>query len=377
MKTRKFASLLLLAVLLISINPMQVSAGSDTTQVVSAGSDTTWVFMNYDLGAKTGLSSMEMDSNDRINVLYAVLVDGKNEFRFARQTDAGWEIETVATGQATSSFDLALDTNDNPHFVFRNRAANTNNLGYYHKSGGNWLYEALLPVNSYPEDPIIQFDQNGHPHIATTGSGRIYYLFWDGFTWIRHDIQQYANYAWLALDSTGNPGIAFVKDMHEIHYAEWNVDQWVIQKIDTTVDNLYELSLAVDSNDQPHIAYWVMTQTGNLKYAHRSGETEWTITPVGALGRVPSIAIDSAGNPHIASFHNIDPKYIEYSSWTGSSWQIEQVTAYPEIIAGAMRLTKTDQPRIIISQWDTQMNSFMPQKILFKGTQAFLPLVIR
>jgi hypothetical protein len=367
MKTNKFASLLLLAVLVMFGYPMQVYAGLDSV----------WVYTHYDLLANLPIpGSMEIDSNNRINILYPVSIPGGLEFRFARQTDAGWEIEAITTVGNTSTLDLALDANNNPHVVFRDRTPGTNNLVYYYKVGGTWLHRDVTAPGTNPDAPTLQIDQSGYPHLVVYMGGNNHYFFWDGAAWTDRVIPNSGQGASLALDSNGKPLIAFGKNFEDIAYAEWNTSDWVIQDVDVNGKLGLDVSLALDADYQPHIAYWDW-QTGNLKYAHRSGETEWAVTTVGGSGRVPSIAIDSAGNPHISSISVSYPGILQYSYWNGTSWQIEQVTSFPGTPDGSLRLTKTDQPRILITQQDLQNSQFLPQKILFKGTQHYLPLVNR
>ena len=74
-----------------------------------------------------------------------------------------------------------------------------------------------------------------------------------------------------------------------------------------------DTSLVLDSNGEPHIAYFYLNDpeglpVGNLRYATRSGGV-WTTETVdgdgGYLGEHTSIAIDSQGNPHITYYDNV------------------------------------------------------------------------
>ena len=66
--------------------------------------------------------------------------------------------------------------------------------------------------------------------------------------------------------------------------------------MDTTGNTGFFSSLALDSQDHPHIAYYDLTNT-SLRYAYNNGAT-WqftTIDSVGDVGWNPSIAINPLG----------------------------------------------------------------------------------
>jgi hypothetical protein len=113
-------------------------------------------------------------------------------------------------------------------------------------------------------------------------------------------------------------------------------------------------TLAIDRDGNPHIAYiWQGAYTWRpaLRYAHRDTNgwtTETVRNPIAGQpdeyklwepnvmdGTSPSIALDSAGRPHITfadfsdsswaderSYQNMQ---LEYASWNGSAWVIEHV----------------------------------------------------
>jgi hypothetical protein len=75
-------------------------------------------------------------------------------------------------------------------------------------------------------------------------------------------------------------------------------------------------SLALDSAGNPHISYYDATNRA-LKYAKWTGSA-WSIQTVdsyGAVGLYTSIALDSAGNPHISYYDNTNGD-LKYAKWT-------------------------------------------------------------
>ena len=76
----------------------------------------------------------------------------------------------------------------------------------------------------------------------------------------------------LALDSQGNPWIAF-SDEQDLKLAVWDGSAWQTQTVVTAgSDPLGQLvSLKLDSKDEPHVVYFEVTTTrplnGRIKYA--------------------------------------------------------------------------------------------------------------
>ncbi len=103
------------------------------------------------------------------------------------------------------------------------------------------------------------------------------------------------------------------------------VSEWSIEIVDTAGDIGKYNSIAIDSNNRPHISYFDDTND-DLKYAYWDGSS-WQIEAVdsnGSIGLYSSIAIDSNNRPHISYFDDTNDD-LKYAYWDGSSWQIETV----------------------------------------------------
>ena len=100
-------------------------------------------------------------------------------------------------------------------------------------------------------------------------------------------------------DGSGNPHIAFGGD--HLYYARWNPSNssWYIITVDSSLNVGSYASLAVDSLGNPRIAYYDETN-GALRFAYsQNGGYNWTLLPpVDTFGPQPAVAYDPE-NPTI------------------------------------------------------------------------------
>ena len=117
------------------------------------------------------------------------------------------------------------------------------------------------------------------------------------------------DYTSIALNSNNYPHISYQDYNNGMHvkYARWTGSAWNI----TTVDSGYSgTSMALDSNRLAYISY---QNTAGLKFAKRNA-SEWNIQTVDSTGnyRSPSIALDSNNNPHIG-YVDFSNSYLKYA----------------------------------------------------------------
>jgi len=107
-----------------------------------------------------------------------------------------------------------------------------------------------------------------------------------------------------------------------LKYAYYD-GSWHIETVDSTGDVGMWSSIALDTNNNPHISYHDSTNL-DLKYAYYDGS--WNIQIVdnyGDVGYVSSIALDTSDNPHISYRHG-GQRVLKYAYYDGS-WHTETV----------------------------------------------------
>ncbi len=156
----------------------------------------------------------------------------------------------------------------------------------------------------------------------------------------------------LAIDSLGNLHVAYTNkysgsNIRDVYYIKstggvWSTPQWVATM--GGMDN--SVSLAIDANNLPHIAYW----SGALKYASYNGYA-WSVTTAnGSTGaEFPSLALDAAGNPHIAYQDlAVGPHEVRYTKYDGVSWSAPTTIDYATYnTAPSIALDAAGKPSIV------------------------------
>jgi len=254
---------------------------------------------------------------------------------------AGWSIKIVDSASKQGEWNsLALDGDGYPHISYYGYVNGTMGVRYAKWTGSSW---DIKKVDTATTDACISMgvDGNGYPHISyvryDTGH-RLMYTKWDGSKWCRADgtagnevIDSGCNSLFnsIAIDSNNRPHIAYYDSSNNyLKYTRWKDGAWRhadgITVSTETVDNSGSCGnyarMALDGSDQPHIVYYDWSGSDHVKYVKWTGS--WSTrerlpdSPVDGLSN--AIDIDSNGYAHI--FSNRDTQ-IDYWRWTGSGWE--------------------------------------------------------
>lgn len=130
---------------------------------------------------------------------------------------------------------------------------------------------------------------------------------------------------------------------------------WQVEVVDSHLgDYGGYISLAIDSAGHPHISYYDSTNTA-LKYAYDDG-SGWrvqTVDNAGNIGRFTSLALDITNRPHI-SYLDETNRDLKYAYYDDTIWQIEAVdTGQDRGYSTSLALDAAGRPHISYYGYDT------------------------
>lgn len=234
-------------------------------------------------------TSLAVDNLDHPQLGFTCYEDSPSPgLTYAQWTGSIWDTQVVDTDMFWGNLSIALDSQDNPHIAYVND--DTDELKYAELLEGSWSIQVLASFSYYPVS--LALDGQGFPHIAY-GHNSINYCYWDGASWVFETIDN-GNNPCLALDSLDNPHIAYTNSASTLKYAHKSGDNWEIVSFDDTQSD--NLSLVLDSQDYPHICFsdyalnalrylWygepfdaISLQSFTAKYVGKEIVVNWTVS---------------------------------------------------------------------------------------------------
>ncbi len=277
-----------------------------------------------------------------------------------------WYITTVDDeGSVGKMCSLALDREDNPHIVYWDAINHGPRYAYF--DGSSWQIQVVdrMDRGGYSS---FALDLSERPHIAydhATGwpfGHELKYAYYDGSSW-RISVVDDSGYAGphtsIALDSQDRPHISYgefpARLKSNLKYAHFDGTYWHTTYVD--YGNVgYCTSIALDSHDNPHISYRDDSPLCCLKYSYKHGSS-WHVETVDkskdATGAGTSIAVDSRDRPHI-SYQEDLTEAVKYAYYDGSRWYIKIVDDDYVNQDTSIALDERDRPHIsYCAQWGT------------------------
>jgi hypothetical protein len=242
--------------------------------------------------------SLAVDSNNRPCISYILGVSGF--LQYTRWIGTIWVTETVDDTDVFSSTSLALDSQNHAHISYG--TSGLLSLHYAHWTGTAWAKQVVDDVNV--SCTSIALDSSGYPHIAYASiagvPGSLHYAWLTAAGWLKGIVDPVNVFDCdIALDSHNFPHISYYASTgglfdggsHTVtgmlKYAHWTGGAWDVQTVDQETATLGGLnhtqqggfiglfiggskwsSIAVDSNDIPHITYGSLIPTVIIKSLH-------------------------------------------------------------------------------------------------------------
>jgi hypothetical protein len=272
------------------------------------------------------------------------------DFTYASQSTAAWSFAKIADGigwgkvgdgDAGYFSSLVIDPAGTPHIAYNNgKKGDSASLMYATRNGTVWTSTVIQKTRSY--NPSMVLDRAGLLHVAysTAGSGGpIMYAVQDASgTWQVRSVanaydsssgkMRHAGYQLsLALDSAENPHITYYDTVNkDLRYVSWNGTDWNTETVHASGDVGKFSSLAINDGDQPFIGYYD-TMDQELRFATKNpGSDRWSIHTVDSsrgkpiyqcgVGEYASLALDNNGNPNIA-YYDCPNHALKYAGWIG------------------------------------------------------------
>lgn len=283
-------------------------------------------------------TSIAMDSNDKVHICYYDASD--RDLEYCNNTN-GWSCGTIEDEGRMGEFcSIAIDSNDDVHISHRNLTdINNNQLRYCNNTGGSW--NCINPGNAgCSKFTSLAIDSNDVVHIIY---GHAYLSYVNSSVWtsaVNIENAKTASYGSIAIDSNNVPHIAAYVDENGIYYYNRTVlpppdTAWYSTLIST---EQYDVSLALDSDDLPHISF-LNSSSNSLSYCYTTNFTTWSCKDIdGTGGRYHvynrgiatkkgrlSDSTSFSTNVHI-SYTNITTSNLMYAE---RGWQNQTWTSFP------------------------------------------------
>lgn len=232
-------------------------------------------------------------------------------------------IEVVATG-FIPYHDMVLDPNGKAHITYQD--TKINELYYLNNVSGNWQSPEYIYYTSIFGSSAVSMDLDlsGNVHIVfdsgIQGNDNFTYAENISGSWSIEPVRPRSRWYSIAMDSADQPHVAYYYDYDGLNYAVKSAGSWNHENVDSngeigTYAGRYS-DIALDSADKTHIIYYDFT-TGSLRYATNDTGV-WSIETVSTnMTYSGAITLDPSNYPHIAyeKEGNIYYKYKTVSGW--------------------------------------------------------------
>jgi hypothetical protein len=322
------------------------TAATSTWLMAASAPSVNWKIEQLQPGAPGKFASLKIDTNGNAHLAF-VSVDGDRNpliYGFWDHSLKRWFNMTVA--EHAGFCWLVLDSHQRPHISYADAGGGKGSkLRYAYWDGTQWKKQAIQ-VNA---DVIgyytsITLDTNDNPTLSFyeyEGPGNTFGLLmrtatWNGKYWEIRTVDGQrgsGKFNSLANNSGRAPHLAYANVQAEtmsLRYSHWNGGRWetqILEGLPGTPLSVDSVAIAVDPNDNPHIAYTDWTYRV-VKYATRQ-DGKWSFQVVDSLTDQAfpdrnGITVDDQGNPFI-TYYDAGLGVLKLAFRQGGKWVTEIV----------------------------------------------------
>ena len=272
-----------------------------------------WQLFPVDEGGKPALDIQPLDEFPHIAYLTEAI---PGIVKHAKWNGASFDLNEVASGYFYGPLDLVIVGDEIPHIM------------YHDHQGESFDPDLGDQTHAFRPSPFSDF-------------------------WIRQAVADPGHDGWDNAIATHND-LIYTSSIDPAAFGSTSgVEYWDRDKVESIgsgpVDYEFGTSIAMDSQGNPHIAYYdwaIGTQKSEtLKYATKLNGT-WTIETADeqrGAGKYPAIRISPEGEPAISYY--AEDGTIRYAKRTASGWkteEVDQIGAVPTGNTGARNMTSLD-----------------------------------
>lgn len=293
-----------------SDRPHVVYVDNDTTDSLKYaywdGSD--WQIETVETGTSVWYASIAMGGDDIPRVTYG-LSSGSSALRYAYRDGTGWHPETVEAVSAEYMC-IDVDSSNHPHICYFADAS----VKYAHDDGTGWSLSTVDDGDDLEGYCSLALDSSDVPHICffydsflvMIGSRDLMYTYWNGTGWETPDdlFTHGGSYSSIAIDSNDDLHFSLVREEpnHNYEYPSYHGPSYSWAPIAGYDDiGRGSTALALDSYRRGHVVFQD-TVNEQVRYWTEFGTNLTTIASVtfpDYEGYNVSIAVDSEDRPHI------------------------------------------------------------------------------
>jgi hypothetical protein len=316
-------------------------------------------------------STLVIDAHGNAHVAYSDPVQSQLRYAFWDKSQNRWFAMTV--DRASDAFvSMALDSKQWPHIA--SLEYGTGRLKYSHWNGQSWATQVLALSSRRLEYYVsIAIDANDRPvltYYEVNGTDmavlslKLRSVAWNGSNWEIRTIDGTSGsgkFNYIAPHSDGRMSVAYanVRDENaDLRYAMWDGKEWKPEILLQSQDKLHirSVAIAVDRNDNPHIAFSTAA-THDLKYATRRGN-RWEFENVDHFVREGypdrnGIAVDRHGTPYISA-SDVGARMLKVWCRVGGKWVGEIVESGSSAFTSSIQVSERE---IIVTYYDADSNS--------------------